>query len=133
MNDLRLQFDTDLTVAQCAQTFQQAVQSSYGPGRRLLRGLSMLRGTDEGAVEFFEPTGGLPPVGPQPAWKGGALVPGHSKMHGATRMAVHAYVIDNGRSRTVELVGSYGMGEKGSTSRLLQSVASGFGAHGQPQ
>ena len=125
---VRIDFETQMSVAQCAQKFRESVQASYGPGRRLLRGLSVLRGNDGGGVEFFEPTDGLPQVpGQQPAWKGGAFVPGHSKMYGATRMAVHAYVVDNGRSRTVYLVGPYGMGDKGSTSRLLQSVAEGFG------
>jgi hypothetical protein len=63
----------------------------------------------------------------QPVWQGGAFVPGQSKLHGATRMAVHAYVIDNGRSRTVHLIGPYGMGDKGSAFRLLRSVAARFG------
>lgn len=127
MSDLRIEFETKMSVARCAQTFCEAVQSSYGPGRRILRGLSVLRGNDEGGVEFFEPSGGLPSFGRQPTWKGGAFVPGQSKMYGATRMAVHAYVVDNGDSRTVQLVGPYGMGDKGSTSRLLRSVAEGFG------
>ena len=127
MNNLEMSFETNMSVAQCARTFQESVRASYGAGRRLIRGLSILRGNDEGGVEFFEPSGGLPVVGPPPAWKGGAFVPGQSKMHGVTRMAVHAYVVDNGGSRIVHLVGPYGMGDKGSTSRLLQSVASGFG------
>ncbi len=127
MNDLQIQFDTKMSVAQCAQTFREAVKTSYGAGRRLIRGLSVLRGNDGGGVEFFEPTGGLPIAGSPPAWKGGATLPGQSKMYGATRMAVHAYVVDNGQTRTVHLVGPYGMGDKGSTSRLLRSVASSFG------
>jgi hypothetical protein len=128
MNDLRIQFDTGMTVAQCAQAFHDSIKASYGAGRRIIRTLSALRGSDEGGIEFFEPSGGLPhPGNESPSWKGGAFVPGHSKWHGVTRMAVHAYVIDHGRSRTVQLVGPYGMGDKGSTSRLLSSVASGFG------
>jgi hypothetical protein len=132
MNEMRIEFETAMSVAGCAQTFREAVQASYGPARRVLRGLSVLRGNDGGGVEFFEPSGGLPGAGPQPAWRGGAFVPGQSKMHGATRMAVHAYVVDNGQSRMVQLVGPYGMGDKGSTSRLLRSVASRFGVQVDP-
>lgn len=118
-----------MTTAQCAQKFRDSVQASYGVGRRLLRGVILLRGNDEGGLEFFEPTEQLFAVTEdRPTWKGGAFVPGQSKMHGATRMAVHAYVFDNGDSRTVQLVGPYGMGDKGSTLRLLRSVAAGFGA-----
>jgi hypothetical protein len=113
VNDMRIQFETSMSVVQCAQKFHVSVQTSYGPGRRLMRGLSILRGRDGGGVEFFEPTDEPIPHGEaRPSWKGGAFVPGQSKMHGATRMAVHAYVFDNGGSRTIHLVALAGWGTR---------------------
>lgn len=53
-------------------------------------------------------------------------MPGHSKMHGATKMAVHIYVVDEGNRRLVQLVGPYSIGDKGSTERLLKRIREGF-------
>ena len=54
------------------------------------------------------------------------LIPGYNKMRGPTEISVHMYVVDHGDKREVQLVGPYGLGDKGSTDRLLQSIASRF-------
>ena len=122
-----MEFTTRSSVEQCAMIFRDAVKASYGGGRRLLRGVSVLRGSESGGLEFFEPHDTpFSRVGVQPTWCAGAYVPGYSKMHGATRVAVHIYVLDEGESRTVQLVGPYSVGEKGSTERLMKSIADRF-------
>lgn len=125
MQDLTYQFETTLSIKDCAARFHTGVTGSYGAGRKMLRGLSSLRGGDTGGVEFFTPDDG-PFSFDQPDWKAGAFVPGHSKMHGATKMAVHIYVEDLGNKRRVTLIGPYSMGEKGSTERLVKKVAEAF-------
>jgi hypothetical protein len=124
MQEVRVEFQSQMTVQQCVQTFSTAVKSSYGGARRLLRGVAALRGEGSGGLEFFVPpaTGGAT----QPTWQSGAWVPGYSKMHGASRMAVHIYVVDHGAQREIQLVGPYGVGEKGSTERLLNKIAEDF-------
>ncbi len=124
MQEVRIEFLSPMTVQQCIQTFQVAVKASYGGARRLLRGAAALRGEGSGGLEFFTPPSGG--GDPQPTWQSGAWVPGYSKMHGASRMAVHIYVVDRGGQREIQLVGPYGMGEKGSTERLLNKIAEQF-------
>ena len=126
MNQLEVEFPTKLSVEECAGAFRAAVQKSYGASRKLIGGLSALRGNG-GGIEFFTPSDGpFDAVGKSPAWKAGAFVPGHSKMHGATKMAVHIYVVDEGNRRLVQLVGPYSIGDKGSTERLLKRIREGF-------
>ena len=104
--------------------FESAVKSSYGAGRVLLRGAAMLRGSGSGGLEFFTPSA---PGGSAPVVSQGALVPGFNKLHGATRMAVHMFVFDEGATRRVRFVGPHGMGEQGSTERLINGIAAKFG------
>lgn len=132
MRDLRMEFQTTKTVPECAETFRDAVKASYGGGRKLMRATGLLRGAmmggdDVGGIEFFTP-GSSPfdSVTGQPTWKAGAFVPGFSKMYGASKMAVHIYVVDRGDNREVQLVGPYGMGDRGSTERLMQAIAGRF-------
>jgi hypothetical protein len=132
MRDLRIELQTTKTVKECAETFRGAVQASYGGVRKLHRAAGMLRGAitggdDTGGIEFFTPNSSpFDSATGEPAWKAGAFVPGFSKMYGASKMAVHIYVVDQGDKREVQLVGPYGMGDKGSTERLLQAIASRF-------
>ena len=108
-------------------TFKDAVEQSYTGGRKLMKGLAALGGRSGNKLEFFEPSdtpfscldGG-------PAFKAGAFVPGYSKLHGTVQMAVHIYVMENGSHRSVQLVGPYSMGEKGSTERLIKSIAARY-------
>jgi len=131
MRDSRIEFHTNKTVEECARTFREAVEASYSPGRKLLRAVGSLRsgatgGDSFGGVEYFTPPPSPFDGANGPAWQGGAFVPGFSKMYGASKMAVHIYVVDRGDQREVQLVGPYGVGDKGSTERLLQSIASRF-------
>jgi hypothetical protein len=127
-----MDFQTTKSVQECANTFRTAVELSYGGGRKLMRAAGMLRGAiagggDLGGVEFFTPKSSpLDGTTERPDWKSGVFVPGFSKMYGASKMAVHIYVVDRGDKREVQLVGPYGMGDKGSTERLLQTIASRF-------
>jgi hypothetical protein len=132
MRDLRIEFQTNRSVKECAETFRGAVQASDGGMRKLHRAAGMMRGVPMGGddacgLEFFTPNSSpFDSVTGQPTWKAGAFVPGFSKMYGASKMAVHIYVADRGEKREVQLVGPYGMGDKGSTERLLQSIAERF-------
>ena len=124
--EIREAFQTKMSVKECAGTFRQAVQKSYSGGRRLISALGSTKG-NSGGIEFFEPPRGqVDSAGRSPDWQGGASVPGHSKAWGATKMTVHIYVLDQGETRQVTLVGPYNMGEKGSTERLVQSIRSSF-------
>jgi hypothetical protein len=126
MNELRVEFETAMSVEGCAQAFRTSVQKSYSGGRKLIGGLAAMRGNG-GGIEFFTPSDGpFDDLAEGPAWKAGAFVPGHSKMHGATKMAVHIYVVDEGNRRQVQLVGPYSVGDKGSTERLLNHIRAGF-------
>lgn len=126
MAEIREEFRTKLSVQECAATFRQAVQKSYSGGRKLISALGSMRG-NSGGVEFFEPPRGqVDASGRSPDWQLGALVPGHSKMHGATKVGVHIYVVDEGKTRFVALVGTHHMGEKGSTDRLVKTIRSSF-------
>jgi hypothetical protein len=127
MKEVRSEFETNKTVEQCAVTFRDSVQRSYGVGRKLIAGLGSLRGSTSGGVEFFDSQDSpFSVIGPSPTWKAGALIPGHSKWSGATKMAVHIYVLDKGDTRLVQLVGPYGTGDKGSTERLVSSIQASF-------
>lgn len=127
MQESRLEFATTKSVAECASTFSSAVKASYGAARKLLRGVAVIRGGNSGGVEFFTPDAGpFSSVGRPPDWQAGVWIPGYNKMHGASRMAVHIYVVDHGDQREVQLVGPYGLGEKGSTDRLLKNIAAHF-------
>jgi hypothetical protein len=127
MSEIRMHFDTRLSVKDCAATFIQAVQDSYGGGRKLMKGLAAIGGRRVSGLEFFEPAGGsLSPADGGPTYKQGAVIPGYSKMHGTVQMEVHIYVVEEGDHRYVELVGPYSMGEKGSTERLVKSIADRF-------
>jgi hypothetical protein len=127
MNEVRIKFNTGKSIEECSNTFQQAVKASYGGARKLLRGVSVIRGSDAGGVEFFTPEATpFSGLAEQPSWKAGAWIPGYSKMHGAGRMAVQIYVLDHGSNREVQLVGPYSMGEKGSTQRLLENISGRF-------
>ncbi|MFC0037163.1 hypothetical protein [Actinomadura rayongensis] len=128
VNSVRVEFRTDMTVQRCDQVFVDAVRASYGPARKLLRAGSALVNRDEGGLEFFTPSEEPVPVGETaPSLRIGAFVPGHSKWHGATRMAVHLYVIEKGDYRIAHLVGPYALGGRGSTTRLIRSIAEKFG------
>lgn len=122
MPEVQLEVATTQSVGDCATTFSEAIKSSYGAGRILARGASMLRGSDTGGVEFFKPTGA--PAGC--TYSAGAMLAGHNLMTGATKMALHMYVIDRGNDRLVKFVGPYGFGDKGSTDRLMRKVAAQF-------
>jgi hypothetical protein len=127
MAPIREEFRTNMSVQQCEGTFRQAVQRSYSPGRKVISALGSLRGSTSGGVEFFEPPRNqIDASGRAPDWQLGALVPGHSKMHGATKVGVHIYVVDEGETRFVTLVGAHNVGEKGSTDRLVKSIHSSF-------
>jgi hypothetical protein len=132
MPEVRTEFTTKQSVQECANTFRNAVKGSYGASRKLLRVASSMRGGllgggGEGGIEFFVPSDTpFSQVDGSPDWMAGAYVPGYSKLHGATRMAVHIYVVDEGHHRVVQLVGPYGMGERGSTERLVKTIASSF-------
>lgn len=127
MQESRIDFKTNKTVKECANAFRQAVTTSYGAGRKLARAASMLRGSDTGGIEFFTPESSpFSSLNGETAWSAGAFVPGHNLMTGATRMAVHIYVVDHGDSREVQLVGPRGFGDKGSTERLLRTIAGQF-------
>ena len=127
MKEVRSDFETTWTVEQCAATFRDAVRRNYGVGRKLIAGLRALRGNTQGGVEFFDPQDSPAGVtGPSPTWKAGAFIPGHNKLSGATKVAIHIYVLDQGNKRLVQLVGPYGAGEKGSTERLLASIQACF-------
>jgi hypothetical protein len=126
MNEIRVEFATAKSVEQCASAFRGAAMKSYGVGRKLLGGLGALRGSG-GGLEFFVPEhDAFSVLGSSPTWKAGVFVPGHSKLHGATKMAVHIYVVDEGSKRQVQLVGPYATGDKGSTERLLNGIRAGF-------
>ena len=93
---------------------RQAVQTSYSGGRQLISALGSMRGNTSGGVEVFEPPRGqVDASGRSPDWQLGALVPGHSNMHGATKVGVHIYVVDEAETRFVAFVGSHHMGENG--------------------
>jgi hypothetical protein len=126
MAEIREDFRTKMSVRECSTTFRQAVQKSYSGGRKLIAALGSMRGNSSGGVEFFEPLRQVDASGRFPDWQLGALVPGHSKMYGATKVAVNIYVVDEGKTRFVTLVGSPHMGEKGSTVRLVKSIRSSF-------
>lgn len=127
MQESRIDLKTSKTVKECASTFRQAVTTSYGAGRKLARAASMLRGSDVGGIEFFTPKSSpFSSVDGETIWSAGAFVPGHNLMTGATRMAVHIYVVDRGDSREVQLVGPRGFGDKASTERLLRAIAGHF-------
>lgn len=57
MNQLEVEFPTKLSVEECAGAFRAAVQKSYGASRKLIGGLSALRGNG-GGIEFFTPSDG---------------------------------------------------------------------------
>ena len=127
MQEIRNSFQTTLSVKDCEATFRQSVKNSFSGGRKLIASLGSMRGNISGGIEFFSPPRGqFDESGRSPNWQGGALVPGHSKAWGATKMAVHIYVVDDGETREVQLVGPYRMGDKGSTERLVKSIRSGF-------
>lgn len=89
--------------------------------------MSVLHGSDIGGVEFFTPDDSpFSSIGKQPDWQAGAWIPGLNKLYGSGRVAVHIYVVDQGSDREVQLVGPHGMGDKGSTERLLHKIASHF-------
>lgn len=125
MQDTRIEFMTTKSVEDCSATFHRAAKSSYGGARRMLRGAAMLRGSGSEGFEFFTP-GPSPYSAAKADWQSGVYVPGYSKMHGASRMCVHIYVVDRGEEREVQLVGPYGLGEKGSTERLMNTIRSAF-------
>lgn len=127
MQTAEIDFETSLSVPECATTFQQAIKASCGPARRLSRVVSVLRGAGSGEVEFFEPRD-TPTTGleEKPAWKAGAFVPGFDTWRGVSRAAIHVHVFDLGDVRAVHLAGPYGMGGRGSTMRLLRSVRARF-------
>jgi hypothetical protein len=127
-----IEFETSKTVQECASTFRDAVQTSCGGGRKAVRALSAVRGgltsdADSGGIEFFTPESSpFGRVNGGPAWSAGVLVPGHSKLDGAGRMAIHIYVVDHGAKRGVQVVGPYGLEDRSSAERLLRSIASCF-------
>ena len=97
MPEIREGFQTKLSVQECAATFRQAVQKSYSGSRKVISALGAMRGRPSGGIEFFEPPRGQADNdGRSPDWQGGAMVPGHSKAWGTTKMAVHIYVVDEG-------------------------------------
>lgn len=133
MRDARIEFRTTQTVEQCARTFREAIEASYGGGRKLVRAAGILRGAlmggsaDPGGLEYFTPDSSpFDSLSGGPAWQAGVWVPGYSKLTGPSRMAVHIYVVDHGDKREVQLVGPHGVGDKGSTERLLKSIAGHF-------
>lgn len=134
MRESRIHIETTKSVQECAQTFREAAEESYTGGRKFLAGLNKAVGTalgqpTMGGLEFFRPPSTpFDSVEGGPAWQAGALIPGYNKMRGASKMAVHIYVVDHGDKREVQLVGPYGLGDKSSTDKLLQSIASRFSA-----
>jgi hypothetical protein len=132
MRESCINIETTKSVQECARTFREAADESYTGGRKFLAGLNKVVGTalgqpTIGGLEYFTP----PPtpfesVDGGPAWQAGVLIPGYNKVRGANKMGVHIYVVDHGDKREVQLVGPYGLGDKGSTDRLLQSIASHF-------
>lgn len=126
-----IEFETSKTVQECDSTFRDAVQTSCG-GREAARALSTVRGglmtdADSGGIEFFTPESSpFGRVNGGPAWSAGVLVPAYGKLDGAERMAIHIYVVDHGAKRGVQVVGPYGVEDRGSAERLLRSIASCF-------
>lgn len=134
MRESRINIETTMSVQECARVFREASEESYTGGRKFLAGLNKAVGAalgqpTMGGLEYFTPPSTpFDSVDGGPAWQAGVLIPGYNKMRGATKMAVHIYVVDHGDKREVELVGPRGLGDKGSTDRLLQSIASRFSA-----
>lgn len=137
MGESRIHIETTKPVQECAQTFRKAAEESYTGGRKFLAGLNKAVGTalgqpTMGGLEFFTPLSTpFDSVDGGPAWQAGVLIPGYNnvlipgynKMRGASKMAVHIYVVDHGDKREAQLVGPHGLGDRGSTDRLLQSIA----------
>ena len=44
MNELRDEFETRMSIEDCATTFRNSVQKSYGASRKLIGGLAAMRG-----------------------------------------------------------------------------------------
>lgn len=134
MRESRIHIETTKSVQECTRTFREAAETSYTGGRKLLAGLNKAVGTalgqpTMGGLEYFTPPSTpFDSVEGGPSWQAGVLIPGYNKARGARKMAVHIYVVDHGDKREVQLVGPYGIGDKGSTDRLLQSIASHFSA-----
>ena len=134
MRESRIDIQTTKSVQECARTFREAAEESYTGGRRFLAGLNKAVGTalgqpTMGGLEYFTPSSApFDSVDGGPAWQAGVLIPGYNKVRGARKMAVHIYVVDLGDKREIQLVGPYGIGDKASTDRLLQSIASHFSA-----
>ena len=127
-----IEVETSKTVQECASAFRDAVQTNCGRGGKAVRASSVVRGglandADGGGIEFFTPESSLfGSVNGGPAWSAGFYVPGSSKLGGAKRPAIHIYVVDHGAKREVQVVGPYGVEDKGSTERLLRSIARCF-------
>jgi hypothetical protein len=127
-----IEFETSKTVQECASTFRDAVQANYGNGGKAAPAVSMVCGgltsdADGAGIEFFTPDASpFGSVNGGPAWSAGVVVPGCSRLDGARQMAIHIYVVDHGAKREVQVVGPYGLEDKGSTARLLRSIASRF-------
>jgi hypothetical protein len=121
-----IEFETSRTVQECASTFRDAIQTSCGGGRGTVRG-RLTSNADSSVIKFFTPKSSpFGSVNGGPAWSAGVLVPGDSKLDGARRIAIHIYVVDHGATREVQVVGPYGDEDKGSTGRLLRSIARCF-------
>jgi hypothetical protein len=131
MKQMQVEFTTGESTESCAQIFQQAINASYGGKKKLLRGITNIGvGGGVSGVEFFTPEAGDDPFsgfGSQPTWKAGAHMPGYNKLNGATRVGVLIFVFDKGDHREVQLVSPYSMGDKGSSEKVLRTVASAFG------
>lgn len=102
--------DTNANVQEIARAFREAAESEYqGSGARKFADKAM-GGKTGSKFGFFTPDAGDDPFAQleeQPDFSVGVKMPAGGFVSGAQPVTVHLYVVDNGSSRHVELVGLY--------------------------
>ncbi len=124
-------FITDLSVRECSAAFRVGAEASYGGMRKFASLVTKMQDRASAQFSFFTPRpdevfGDLDED--PPTWSGGVTVPGVTKVNGTLEMVVQIYVWERGSHREVQIIAPYGIGEKGSTSRVLDRILQEFPA-----
>lgn len=123
---------TQMSVAECAHTFQAAVSQARGLRSQMGGLVSKMTGSDQSG--FFTPSSDGPFAGldnDEPDFAVGCNIPKLTNSSRGAALTVHMYVWDRQAHRELEFVSPHGMIGGGSSSKLVGKVVRSF-VHADP-